>query len=198
MTHLTRPTHTSGSALPKKLHVACGDVYLEGFENLDITGRLLKPGQTNPNLTTLSDYYKDRAPGKKRETIVDRRFNILKRWAYPDGSVDAVALICALEHFPLKQARHIVAEAYRVLRVGGTFLIDVPDIKKQVTRYIDRDPEWCMELLYCNHKNRFSIHHWGYTRSTLKSLLGDRWSFRFGAIVKHIYPVIGCTATKIA
>jgi hypothetical protein len=181
----------------KKLHIACGDVYLDGFENLDIVGRVIHYGQPNPNLTTLGNYYIDRAPGKKRETIIDKRFDPLKKWDYADGSVDTIAIICALEHFPFKDAEWIIKEAYRVLAAGGTLMVDVPDLKKQVELYIDKDPEWCMELIYCNHKDKYSIHHWGYTRKTLKKLLGAKWSVKFGNIVEHIYPVIGCTAIKL-
>jgi len=182
--------------IKKNLHIACGDVYLEGFENLDIEGRVIRHGEENPNLATLATYYADRIIGKKRETIVDKQFKVLDKWNYKNNSVDTIVLICALEHFPLKEAKQIVAEAYRVLKVGGRFLIDIPDIKKQVELHIDSDPELCMELIYCNHKNQFSIHHWGYTEETLKKLLGKNWKFKFGSIVQHNYPVIGCTATK--
>ena len=179
-----------------KVHLCCGDVYLYDYINVDVNGRLLIHGELNLNLTTTDDYYKDREIGNKRETIVDKHNKILETWEYENNSVEEIVLICALEHFTKEEAEFIISEAHRVLKIGGKFKIDIPDIKKTIEEYYDTDPDYCMTLVYCNHKNKYSVHHFGYSEKSLANLLGDGWSLDFQEIVKHDYPVIGCVATK--
>lgn len=180
------------------IHLCCADIYLENYLNLDIVGRVIKQGENNPNLTNLENYYKDREIGKKREIIIDKKMNILKfPWKFKDNSIDNIVMICALEHFTPNEAKKITDEIYRILKPNGKAMIDIPNVKEQIELYYDSDPEWCMELIFCNQKNIYSMHHWGYTKKTLKKLLGeDKYEFEFGSIVKHSYPVIGVTAIK--
>ena len=59
-----------------------------------------------------------------------------------------------------------------------------------------------IRLIYCNHKDEQSIHHWGYTRRTFVDLLNPnkeklQFKFKWRDIVNHEYPMIGCEATKL-
>jgi predicted SAM-dependent methyltransferase len=179
-----------------KLHLCAGDIYLQGYTNIDITGKLVKNGVAHS--TTLENYYFDRAIGRKKPTYIDKKMNILRfPWEFGDASVDEIVMIQAIEHFFIKDARLIIAEIHRLLKVGGRFLVDFPDIETTVREYMNLNPNFCMRFIYCNHKNRYSVHHWGYTRETFSQLLGEKWSICFRQIVKHDYPVIGCEATKL-
>lgn len=190
----------------KYLHWCAGDVYLCGFENLDHTGILASSItlEENHNFTTIDRYYNKPfstkfAKRERRPFIVDKRADILKKWKYKDKSVYMILMISAIEHFTKKDAQFIVSEAYRVLEKGGEFILDFPDIKAQVEEYYYKDPEWMTELIYCNQKDQYSVHHWGYTPKTIKTLFGKKWDVTIDKdpTVVHNYPMICARARKL-
>jgi cyclopropane fatty-acyl-phospholipid synthase-like methyltransferase len=123
--------------------------------------------------------------------------NILEKWDYQDETVNEVVMISAIEHFTRTEAEFIVSEIKRVLVPEGQLIIDFPDIKKDVEIYHDKNPEFLMELIYCNHKNRLSTHNWGYTEKTFTKLLGSGWKeIIWTDIVKHDYPMLGALCIK--
>jgi len=179
-----------------KLHLCAGDIYLEGYTNCDIMGR--KVTHAPSDATTLEEYYSQRAIGEKKPTRIDLRLDLLSfPWPFADSSVDEVVMIQGIEHFTLAEAGRIVTEIRRILKTGGKFLVDFPDVEETVKLYIHNDPKFCMRFIYCNHKNKYSVHHWGYTPGTFMELMGDGWRFFFREIVKHDYPTIGCEAVKV-
>lgn len=210
-----------------KLHWCCGDVYLKGYRNLDISGHVILPNGVcavnndghedsvdlsngNINETILENYFKfpfiedpvERRKNK-RPFILDYKQNILKTWVYDDASIDEIVMISCIEHFdPVKELPHILTEINRVLKTGGKLIIDFPDIKKQVDEYHGKDDEFMMELIYCNHKNPYSIHHWGFTETTFPLYLEKyqipytTWECKRNDIVKHDYPMIGMECIK--
>jgi ubiquinone/menaquinone biosynthesis C-methylase UbiE len=196
-----------------KLHLCCGDIYLLGYINCDIVGEkienfyLVDEIIQNPNATTLDNYFKDPfekdvTKRKRKQFIIDVQMNILEKWPFEDNSVDEIVMISGFEHFEhLTELPHIISEAYRVLRKGGIWKFDFPDIYNQVKKYhgIDAEnDEFMIELIYCNHKNKYSVHQWGYTEKTLpKYLKPNNWQLEFKQVVKHDYPMIGVFATKI-
>jgi len=186
-----------------KVHLCCGDVYLSGHINVDIGGRKLRKGEANPNLTTLDRYFTrpfstEFSKRTRGECIVDKKMNLTENWMdFSNNSVDEIVMISAIEHFTKRDAAHIVGEARRVLVSGGRFIFDFPDIHEDVRKHYKTDPEWLMELIYCNQKNEYSTHKWGYTRKTIKELLGDSWKVQFKTVVKHDYPMIGVVARKL-
>lgn len=186
-----------------KLHLCCGDIYLKGYINIDINGILINDFKSeNINETTLDKYFKypfepDVSKRIKRPFIIDKQMNILERWPFEDESVEDIVMISCIEHFnPKTELPHILSEMNRVMKKEGRLIIDFPDIKKQVDEYYDKDPEFCMELIYCNHKNPYSIHHWGFNEKTFPNYLGRNWEYTFETVVKHEYPMIGVIAIK--
>lgn len=197
-----------------KVHFCCGDIYLKGYINIDIHGYVLsKTGTTamsdlnkfdildlskgNPNETTLDKYFKYPFGTPPRPFVVDKVANILNRWPFEDKSLDEVVMVSCIEHFhPKEELPHILKEINRTVKVGGRLIVDWPNIIEQVIKYNEVDPEFMMELIYCNHKNKYSIHHWGFTDKTFPNYLGKNWSYEFGEVVKHDYPMQGCIAKK--
>ncbi len=180
-----------------KIHLCCGDVFLSGYINCDIDGELVT-SKTNISSRTLANYYSNRIVGHKHPTYVDMKFDVtLFPWPFDDEIAEEVVMIQAIEHFDLPTAQKIVDEILRVLVPGGKLLIDFPDLVEGVRKYSEADPEFMVRFVYCNHKNPYSIHHWGYTKETFPKLLGFGWTYEFKEIVRHLYPVIGCEATKL-
>ena len=186
-----------------KLHWCCGDIYLEGYVNLDTKGTIASILFENPNKTTIENYYAcpfEQAFGKRqrREFIVDMPADILRTWPFMDASVEEIVMISCWEHFTQDEIQHIKAEIKRVLRAGGKLIVDFPDLRKDIELYIDTDPEYCMELIYCNWKNEYSQHKWGYTPASF-ARLWPQWQFTVTekTIVQHDYPMIGMEVVKI-
>jgi SAM-dependent methyltransferase len=187
-----------------KLHMCCGDIYLEGYVNCDIVGEVRKPGEENPNSTTLDRYFKypfkrDFTRREPRPFVVDKLMNLLEPWPFEDGSVQEIVSISAWEHFEHHtELPFIIREVYRVLRSGGVWKFDFPNIREIVDLYHDTDPEFMAEQIYCNHKNKYSVHQWGYTPQSIPWYLPPSgWTLEFGDVVKHDYPMTGVTATKL-
>lgn len=55
--------------------------------------------------------------------------DVLAGLPYPDGRFEAVIAHDVLEHFELPELRRLTAEAWRVLRPGGLFVVIVPNRK---------------------------------------------------------------------
>lgn len=196
-----------------KIHWCCGDVYLKGYVNIDIDGvyakNYVRINGENPNETSLEKYFnrpfeKDSSKRKRRPFIVDRLDNILggmdsqTDWSFPPNSVDELVMVSAFEHFEHKtEIPYIINQVHRVLKSGGEYKFDFPDIKLTVDMYYETDPEFCMELIYCNHKNKYSVHNWGYTEESIQKYFPeDKWYLKRENFVKHAYPMIGIIATK--
>ena len=209
----------------KRVQLCCGDNYLRDFENCDHDGyvwdssnlkairstcgelgediHIISFPEGNPNETVLENYFSrpfeaDSSKRTRRLFILDTQMDILKEWPWEDGTIDEIVAVSCFEHFEhIGEIPHIVSEAHRVLKSGGVWKFDFPDIKKTVEDYYESAPEFCIELLYCNHKNRYSIHNWGYTTKSIgKYLQGDMWDLVFRDVVTHDYPMQGVWATK--
>lgn len=179
-----------------KVHLACGDVFLTDYVNCDISGELVTDRAAMPP-RDLSNYYSHRMIGYKHPTVVDRKFDLTCfPWPFDDESAEEAVMIQAIEHFELKMAQRIVDEVQRILVPGGKFLVDFPDLVAGVKMFADANHDLLMRFIYCNHKNQYSVHHWGYTRESFPCLLGFGWDYQFREIVHHQYPTIGVEVTK--
>lgn len=178
----------------KKIHLACGDVYLSGYENVDVIGTIKNWDSSSGYGTTVDEYY-DHPFGDNKEVIVDRKIDMLTGWDYPKESIEEVLMINTLEHFTKIEAQGLVADIYESLIKGGKFIFDFSDLQRSVNEY---DGEFMIRLIYGSYKHAHCIHKWGYTRKTITELLGNKWGkIEFRDTVKHIYyPTIGVIATK--
>ena len=170
------------------------------YTNIDIEGtsvRYCTEKEIKRNITILDKYFTRPFGTPRGSIIVDRKMDLLKKWDYKTNSVEEIVMISVFEHFSKQEAFHIVNEIKRVLQHGGKLIVDFPDIKKDISLYYDKNPEFLMELIYCNHKNKYSVHHWGYTPSTFRKLWGNGFIVEQKTIVKHAYPTIGMVVTKL-
>jgi len=185
-----------------RLHLCCGTVYLKGYVNVDIQGTV-KDGK-QPDETTFDNYYKyplEREPKKERGGfVVDSNQDLLKSWPWSSNGVEKIVMIQAIEHFLPEEAEFLISEVHRVLRPGGMYYFDFPDIVKTVKVYKDEDFEMMNRLIYCNQKDIYSVHKCAYNERSFSELLfrkGRSWdSVKYKGIVGHDYPVIGGIAVK--
>ncbi len=65
-----------------------------------------------------------------------RYLNLLKRFPFPEGVVDAIYAAHVWEHLYLADASAATAECFRVLRPGGRLRLVVPDLRYLAERYL--------------------------------------------------------------
>ena len=179
-----------------RLHLCCGDVYLEDYINIDTYGVLVSSVSDNPNKTTIDKYYKNELCEPKLP-IIDRQMNLPNEWDYPENNLDEVLMICAIEHFAKNDAIKLIKYINLSLKLGGKFRFDFPDILNTIYQYCDR-PDYMIRLIYGSGKNEWAYHKYGYTKKTIVELLNlYPWSIiEFKDIVNHEYPMTGVEATK--
>ncbi|KKK82405.1 hypothetical protein LCGC14_2803720 [marine sediment metagenome] len=176
-----------------RLHVGCGDILLVGYTNIDIQGKYVYESYHNEiqdNLTTLDNYFKYPFGTKRRSIIVDKKMDLLKKWDYEDESIEEIVMISCLEHFSKNEGEHIIGEIKRVLMPKGKAIIDIPDIQEQIRKFYYTNPYWMMTLVYCNGKNPYSFHRYGYTKRTFEELWGKNYIVQEQNIVNHDYPML--------
>jgi len=191
-----------------KLHLCCGTVYLKDYINVDIQG-YFKNNSSEVGLleipTSIDNYYrnplKSEPLSKRGHFVIDERVDILVPWPWKENTISEIVMIQSLEHFLPHECKFIISECYRVLQLGGRLLLDVPDIPASVKKWqaLDINIEFLNRLIYCNHKDKYSIHKICFTEGSLTDLLlynGNKWGITFKEIVEHEYPTIGLEAIK--
>lgn len=97
-----------------RLHIGCGTNPLRGWVNIDRVAR---------------------APG----VTIDLDVTNLP---YTDGSVDAVLAEHVFEHFSFAEEAQAWREMARVLRPGGTLVLEVPDFEWVCTTFLEANDDW--------------------------------------------------------
>ncbi len=92
-----------------KLHLGCGDDYLEGYINADL--------------------YAEK---------VDERFDALLV-PYPDNTFDEVKAFHIIEHFDWHKGQEALQEWCRVLKPGGRLHIETPDFLESCKMFVESD-----------------------------------------------------------
>lgn len=194
--------------MKNKLHLCCGEVYLEDYHNVDafIEGYSFlaseRPDIVKVNLTTKENYYKypfGQHPLKL--CVADELIDITKA-EFPENYFEEILMISAFEHFSLHQSRILLKKFLKWLSKSGVLLFDVPDIEASFeTMKNDRSLDnlfWNMRLIFGSQKNIYSLHKWGYTKEMLERELKDAGfkEIEFSEIIPHDYPMIGVKAVK--
>ena len=133
-----------------KLHLGCGTNKLPGWINIDSV------------------------KGCDPDQLLDLREPL----PYADQSVDEIMAEDLLEHFDKYMRYAVFGEWARVLKVGGTITVQVPNFKKILFRYfkfgfanfvdfIFGENMWRSEI-YLGH---FGNHKWGYSEESLKDFV---------------------------
>jgi len=94
-----------------KYNLGCGDMILDGFVNVDLY---------NPKAQIKSD---------------------VKNLPFEDESGDYIYASHIIEHFDFYEAFAVLKEWKRVLKTGGTLVLETPDLLNLCKRFIDADEE---------------------------------------------------------
>jgi hypothetical protein len=135
-----------------KLHLGCGTKKLEGWVNIDSVASC-------------------------RPDVVH---DLMQPLPYADQSVSAVLAEDLLEHFDKYMRYVVLGDWIRVLEVGGTVTLQVPNFKKILFKYfkfgfnnfvdfIFGENLWNSRI-YIGH---FGNHKWGYSPETLKAFVAQ-------------------------
>jgi predicted SAM-dependent methyltransferase len=140
---------------PLRLHLGCGQYYLDGYLNVDFP---------------LSEHT------LQRESVADE-YHDLTRLRYAAESVDEVRLHHVFEHFPRPQAAALVASWQSWLRGGGTLRIEVPDFDATAALVLDpkaptRDRRVAVRHLFGSNEAPWATHYDGWSESRLRELVG--------------------------
>jgi predicted SAM-dependent methyltransferase len=155
--------------------------YLNVFPKIKKKGYVadLGCGKWTPDLGDAVVKRFDIDPGNKPDIICDLR-------AIPekDNTFDMVMSHHVLEHFTKQDVIAVLNEWVRILKIGGTLLITIPNFEmavKDVLKSMDGeevDLDYAMGMIYgyrsdvkLASKDDVQLHKWGYTKKDIKFIL---------------------------
>lgn len=142
-----------------KLHLGCGQRYLEGYVNIDF------PASEHT---------------VQVKSVADRHADLLAL-AYPEASVEEVRLHHVFEHFARHTACALVASWQSWLEDGGRLRIEVPDLVLTGLAALNPFASFrrrCVaeRHLFGSHEADWASHKEGYSAGQLRKLV---WAFGF-------------------
>jgi SAM-dependent methyltransferase len=137
---------------PVRLHVGCGQDYRAGYVNLDI----------NP------------------DSRADLLLGVDDLGLFPDACAEEIVSFHVFEHLHLEQARRTLRQWWRVLKPGGSLLIELPNLEvclREIGRHFDASGVdlalgglfgYPVEVERCGLAH---THQWGWTPASLTAEL---------------------------
>ena len=188
-----------------KLHLGCGTVYLKGYVNIDGAPNYLAdecpPEILAQNATDFDHYYKQEFGTLPGHVVADLGHDLREPLPFPNGFVDEIVMYQVLEHVPSYDVGKLLSDIARVLRIGGAFIVSVPDIRRTAELLVeaktDEEEDWAIRLIHGTQRNQWSHHYCGYTARTLKNLLSKHGFGGFEDMPNiNCYPVVHLKAIK--
>lgn len=131
-----------------KLNLGCGKKRLDGYINVDV-------------------------PDSGADVECD-----VQVLPWPDGVADEVVAIHLLEHIPMLNAALVVKEWARVLKPGGTLVMELP-CRDKVFQFIKDgvvDPSLVLIPFYGDpqtHRTTADVHRWIWSKAEVAMLMSD-------------------------
>ncbi len=133
-----------------KLHVGCGTNKLDGWINIDAV----------------------------KECQPDLVHDLSQPMPYADQSADELRADGVLEHFDKYMRFCVAGDWARVLKVGGTIHIGVPDFEKLLKRFFRFDYDGFVDTFFGENMwegeiyiGHFGNHKWGYSKKSLTAFM---------------------------
>jgi predicted SAM-dependent methyltransferase len=150
-----------------RLHLGCGERYLEGYINIDFP---------------LSEHtVQSRSAADRHADITTLR--------YRGGEVDEVRLHHVFEHFTRPVACALLASWHSWLRADGILHIEVPDFQKTARAMLGRFMPFKRQALaerhlFGSHEAQWAVHCDGYTPNTL-TVMVQSYGFKAVKVEKN-------------
>ena len=129
-----------------KLHLGCGLFYKPGYVNID--------------------FYDD-SVADMRADVSDLPFDAEK--------VQLIEAYHLIEHFDYIHCKYVLSEWFRILKSGGTLILETPDLTETHRKFAESKPEtqritlqWIFGI-----DSRGMVHRTGFTFELLRSLLAE-------------------------
>jgi predicted SAM-dependent methyltransferase len=137
-----------------KLHLGCGERYLEGYHNIDFP-----PAEHTVQTNTRVDEYAD-----------------IMKLRYPADSVEEVRLHHVFEHFSRSIACALVVSWWSWLKPGGLLHIEVPDFDRTAWAVLnplssDHSRHVALRHIFGSQEAAWAVHQEGWSPRRLKQLL---------------------------
>lgn len=137
-----------------KLHLGCGEVYLNGYVNIEFP-----LSNHSVQQKSVADVYKD-----------------ILTLKYTAGSVDEIRLHHVFEHFTRPIALALLASWWSWLKIDGLLRIEVPDFDKTALRVLNpftKNGQKCVALrhIFGSQEASWANHYEGWSENRLKFVL---------------------------
>jgi hypothetical protein len=148
-----------GGGAPRRLNLGCGDKILPGYINVDVA---------------------ESRAGKRPDVICDLR----QLTSFENESADEILSVHVIEHFWRWEALDILKEWMRVLRPGGTMILECPNLLSACEALLanpdagaspGKDGQRTMWVFYGDPawRDPLMVHRWGYTPRSLAQLMEE-------------------------
>jgi predicted SAM-dependent methyltransferase len=146
-------TSATGSALPR-LHLGCGERYLDGYVNIDYPSSEHTVQQTSP-----------------ADELAD-----ITRLRYEPESVAEVRLHHVFEHFDRPTALRLLIDWHEWLVDGGRLVIETPDFERSARAFSRRigrrDRGTLVRHMFGSHEAAWAVHWDGWYPQRYRRVLG--------------------------
>lgn len=137
-----------------KLHLGCGQIYLQGYVNIDYP-----PARHSIQDKKVADKYAD-----------------ITKLAYPKDSIKEIRLHHVFEHFSRPIACALLVSWHHWLKPDGKLIIEVPDFEKTAwvaLNPLSTEPKKTIALrhLFGSHEANWAVHWEGWTKKRLSKLM---------------------------
>jgi len=144
--------YTHQMLTPRRVHLGCGQTFLEGWINCDgsLSARLARLPKPILQLARASGLFDQRSYGfiqfLRSHDVVP--FNVLRKWPFADQSIDLIYSSHMIDCFTKNQTRHFFCECMRVLKSGGALRMAGLDLALEVQRYLtDKDARRLVSMI---------------------------------------------------
>lgn len=145
----------SEAASPIRLHLGCGEIYLEGYVNVDFP-----PAEHTVQSRDVADLHAD-----------------LTTLSYERGTVAEVRLHHVFEHFPRDTALRLLIDWYAWLADDGKLVIETPDFERCCKEFLKRRKRSQQALLlrhiFGSQEAPWAIHRDGWYEEKYRRVLGS-------------------------
>lgn len=139
--------------ISKKLHLGCGEKYMEGYCNIDYP-----PSEHTVQTATRPDMYAD-----------------IKTLAFTENSIEEIRLHHVFEHFDRIDALRLLIQWHGWLQEGGQLIIETPDFKKcaKVALLSPSIKKQYIALrhIFGSHEAQWAVHWDGWYKEKYKMYL---------------------------